>query len=162
MTLVPASARPFACAIVCAVIGLCGLAVPASAQRVDLSLSATSIAFPSADPDTTPSIAAPVMQVTYRIRQNASDADWQITVLASGDLSSGLATIPVSNITWSATPSPPFQSGTMSAITAQRVAGGFGNVNPSRTGYLSFFLANSWSYDVGTYSAVFTFTLTAP
>lgn len=162
MNFVPARARPFVRVIVCAAVGLCGLAAPASAQRVDLSLSSTSISFPSADPDTTPSIAAPVMQVTYRVRQNAYDADWQLTVLASGDLSSGIATIPVSNVTWTATPAPPFQSGTMSATLAQRVASGVGNANPSRTAYVSFFLANSWSYDVGTYSAIFTFTLTAP
>jgi hypothetical protein len=162
MNPVPASVRPFVRVIVCTAIGLCGLAAPASAQRVDLSLSTSTISFPSADPDTTPSLAAPGVQVTYRIRQNASDAGWQITLLASGDLSSGLATIPVSNVTWTATPAPPFQSGTMSAMVAQPLAGGLGNVNPASTAYVSFFLVNSWSYDAGTYTTVFTFTLTAP
>lgn len=162
MNLMPASVPLFARVIVCAAVGLCGLAAPASAQRVDLSLSTSTISFPSADPDTTPSVAAPAVQVTYRVRQNAENADWQITLLASGDLSSGLATIPVSNVTWTATPAPPFQSGTMSAVVAQPLASGFGNVNPAQNAQVSFFLANSWSYGAGTYSTVFTFTLTAP
>jgi hypothetical protein len=132
-----------------------------SAQTLTLSLSRTTIPFAAADPDTTPSVAAPVVTVTYRVRGNTFGS-WQVTILASGDLSSGLATIPASRVTWTATPSPPFQGGTMSTTTAQQLAGGSGNVDPSRTGQLTFFLQNSWDYDVGTYSTVFTFTLTAP
>jgi hypothetical protein len=156
-----ASARSFVCAGVCVVLAVLALADHASAQTLTLTLSRTTIPFASADPDTTPSIAAPVVGVTYRVRGNAGGA-WQITLLASGDLSSGLATIPVSNITWSATPAPPFLSGTMSATVAQGLASGSGNVNPAKTAQVTFFLANAWSYDVGTYSAIFTFTLTAP
>lgn len=161
MTLVPSSVRPFARVIVCAAVGLCGVAASASAQTLNLSLSRTTIPFASADPDTTPSIAAPVITVTYRVRGNAGGG-WQITLLASGDLSSGLATIPVSNVTWTATPAPPFLSGTMNNTVAQGLASGSGNINPARNAQVTFFLANSWSYSAGTYSAVFTFTLTAP
>lgn len=161
MTGVAKPARSLVVAGAWVVLGLLALADVASAQTLTLTLSRTTIPFASADPDTTPSIAAPVVGVTYRIRGNAGGA-WQITLLASGDLSSGLATIPVSNVTWAATPAPPFLSGTMSATLAQPVAGGFGNVNPARTAQVTFFLANSWSYDVGTYSATFVFTLTAP
>ncbi len=132
----------------------------ADAQTLSLSLSRTTIPFASADPDTTPSVAAPVVTVTYRVRNNFGD--WQLTLLAAGNLSSGSATIPVSAVTWTATPVPPFQSGTMSATVAQRLAGGSGNINPARTGQVTFQLANSWDYNVGTYSTVFTFTLTAP
>jgi hypothetical protein len=32
----------------------------------------------------------------------------------------------------------------------------------NRTGQLSFFLLNSWDYEVGTYSVGATYTLTAP
>lgn len=147
--------------LACLLAGLVCAAVPASAQTLTLSLSRTTLPFASADPDTTPSIAAPPVTVTYRVRNN-SYGDWQITLLASGDFSSGLATIPVSNVTWTATPAPPFQSGTMSAVVAQRLASGSGNINPARTAQLTFFLANSWSYDIGSYSTVFDFTLIAP
>jgi len=135
-------------------------AQPVHAQALSLSLSRTTIPFASADPDTTPSIAAPVVTVTYRVRFNGGN-NWQLTLLASGDLSSGSATIAVSNVTWTATPAP-FQAGTMNRAVAQRLAGGTGDINPARTGQVTFFLANSWSYDVGTYTASFIFTLTAP
>lgn len=145
------------------VFALCAVlsAVPAHAQILNLSLSRTTIPFASADPDTTPSIQAPVVSVTYRVRFNGGN-NWQLTLLASGNLDSGSASIPVSNVTWTATPAPPFQAGTMNATVAQRLAGGTGNINPARTGQVTFWLANSWSYDVGTYSAIFTFTLVAP
>lgn len=132
----------------------------ASAQTLSLSLSRTTIPFASADPDTTPSVIAPLVTVTYRVRNNFGN--WQLTLLAAGNLSSGSATIPVSAVTWTATPVPPFQSGTMSSTVAQRLAGGSGNINPAQTGQVTFQLANSWDYNVGTYSTVFTFTLTAP
>lgn len=136
-------------------------ATPVGAQTLNLTLSSASIAFASADPDTTPQVAAPVFTVSYRVRQNGG-GNWAITLLASGDLSSGLATIPISAITWTATPSPPFQGGTMSAAFAQTLASGVGNVNPEDDGFVVFRLANSWSYDTGTYTSTFTFTLSAP
>ena len=143
------------------VMALAGPAVaPASAQTLSLTLSRTTIPFASADPDSTPSIAAPTMTVTYRVRNNRGD--WRITLLASGDLSSGAASIPISNVSWVATPAPPFTAGFMNATVEQTLASGSGNVNPSQSAQVTFFLANSWDYDVGTYSALFTFTLVAP
>ncbi len=136
-------------------------AAPAGAQTLSLTLSSASIPFASADPDTTPLVAAPVFTVSYRVRGNA-DGNWAITVLASGDLSSGFSTIPISAITWTATPAPPFQGGTMSATLAQTLASGTGNVNPEDDGFVVFYLANSWSHDTGTYTSTFTFTLSAP
>lgn len=136
-------------------------AAPAPAQTLNLSLSSTSIPFASADPDTTPFIDAPVLIVDYRVRGNWG-SNWAMTVIASGDLSSGAATIPISAITWTATPAPPFSNGTMSATIAQTLASGSNNVNPADDGFVVFRLANSWSYDTGTYTATFTFTLTAP
>jgi hypothetical protein len=132
----------------------------ASAQSLTLTLSSSQLSFSSADPDTYPSISAPTLTVTYRVRNNWGS--WVITLLASGDLSSGSSTIDVSHITWVATPSGTFASGTMSATSAQRLASGTGNVNPARTGQVTFTLANSWSYDIGTYYTTFSFTLTAP
>lgn len=134
----------------------------AEAQTLRLTLSRTTIPFASADPDTTPLIDAPAVTVSYRVRGNAPSAAWQLTLLAEGNFTSGSATIPASAVTWTATPAPPFQAGTMNATVAQRLAGGTGNVDPTRTALVTFRLANSWSFDVGTYSTVFTFTLIAP
>jgi len=147
-----------AAAATCALV--LGASALASAQTLSLTLSRTTIPFASADPDTTPAITAPVLIVTYRVRGNPGN--WVITLRASGDLSGGSATIPVSQVSWVATPSPPFGSGVMSATVAQTLASGSGNVDPSRTGQVTFVLANSWDYSVGTYTALFTFTLTAP
>lgn len=131
------------------------------AQTLSLTLSRTTIPFASADPDTTPLINAPAVTVTYRVRGNTF-GNWQLTLLAAGNFTSGSATIPASAVTWTATPAPPFQAGTMNATVAQRLAGGSGNIDPARTGQVTFQLTNSWSYNVGTYSTTFTFTLTAP
>jgi len=133
----------------------------ASAQKLDLSIAPSIIVFATDDPDTMPIITSPAVQVTYRIQQNNFNP-WVLSVLAGGDLVSGSATVDISNISWVATPSPPFQSGVMSKTVAQRVASGTGNVaNPSQ-GQITFRLANSWNYAVGLYTQTVVFTLTAP
>ena len=76
------------------------------------------------------------MQVTYRVRQN--NRPWTLTVLAGGDLNSGSSTVDISNVTWVATPAPPFQNGTLSKTVAQTLASGTGNVNPAATGSVTF------------------------
>jgi hypothetical protein len=136
-------------------------AAPALAQRLDLSLSPVVITFPSSDPDTVPLVSAPPVQVTYRVRQN-NNAPWSLTVLAAGDLISGASSIPISNVTWVATPAPPFQNGTLSKTVAQRVAAGNDNVNPDAIGSITFRLANTWTYSTGTYTQTVLFTLSAP
>lgn len=136
---------------------------PALAQRLELavSLSPAVITFPSSDPDTVPLVSAPPLQITYRIRQNGN-SPWSLTVLASGDLVSGASGVDISNVTWVATPAPPFQNGTLSKTVAQRVASGNGNVNPDTIGSITFRLANSWTYNTGTYTQTILFTLSAP
>ena len=133
----------------------------AVAQRLDLSLSTAVITFPSSDPDTVPVIPAAPVQVMYRVRQN-NNAPWSLTVLAAGDLISGPSRVDISNVTWVATPAPPFQNGTLSKTVAQRVASGTGNVNPDTLGSITFRLANSWTYTTGTYTQTILFTLSAP
>ncbi len=140
---------------------LIAIAAPASAQRLDLSLSTQVITFPSSDPDTVPLVSATPLQVTYRVRQN-NGAPWSLTVLAGGDLVAGGSKIDISNVTWAATPAPPFQNGTLSKTVAQRVAGGTGNVNPDTIGSITFRLANSWTYSTGIYTQTVLFTLSAP
>lgn len=134
----------------------------AAAQKLDLSVSPTSVTFASADPDTTPSILAPPIVVSVRVRQNQGNAPWQLTVLANGNLISGSQTVDITNVTWTATPAPPYQNGTLSRTVAQRVAAGTGNVNPASDGSLTFRLANSWTYSAGTYTQTIVFTLSAP
>ena len=147
---------------VCAALGFLLLASPAArAQTLLLTISPSTITFANADPDTTPSITAPSITVTYRVRQNV-DGSWRITLLAGGDLTAGSATIPITNVTWTATPAPPFQSGTLSRTLAQTLASGTGNVQQPALGTVVFRLANSWSHNAGTYTASVVFTLTAP
>ncbi len=133
----------------------------ASAQRLDLSLSPRVITFPSSDPDAVPVVAAAPVQVTYRVRQN-NNAPWSLTVLAGGDLISGASRVDISNVSWVATPAPPFQNGTLSKTVAQRIASGSGSLNPAAKGSITFRVANSWTYSTGTYSQTVLFTLSAP
>jgi hypothetical protein len=151
--------RQFTLAI--AVAGSLAAATPAAAQKLDLSLSPSVITFPASDPDVVPVILAPPVQVTYRVRQN-NNAPWSLTVLAGGDLISGASKVDISNVTWVATPAPPFQGGTLSNTVAQRVASGTGNVNPDAIGSITFRWANSWTYSTGTYTQTVIFTLSAP
>lgn len=146
-----------------AVAGLFQATLPARAwaQRLDLSISPTTITFASADPDTVPVVSSAVVQVTYRVRQN-NTGPWILSVLANGHLIAGSSSVDISSVSWVATPAPPFQNGVMSRTVAQRVASGTGNVNPARQGQITFRLANSWNYAAGLYTQTIVFTLTAP
>ncbi len=132
-----------------------------AAQRVTLTLQPTSITFASADPDTTPSVAAQSILITYRVQQNQGGT-WRLTALASGDLIAGPVSIDISNVSWAAAPTPPFQAGTLSKTVSQTVASGSGNANPAQTGTLIFRLVNSWTYSAALYTQTITFTLSAP
>ena len=135
----------------------------ALAQKLDLSVSPATISFPTADPDVVPTISAAPITVQVRVRQLVPIVgQWQLSVLANGDLVSGSSTIPVTNVTWNATPAPPFQNGTLSRTTAQRMAGGTANENPAVNGSVTFRLANSWTYIAGTYTQTLVFTLSSP
>lgn len=131
------------------------------AARATLTLSSTTIDFPDADPDAVPSIGAtqnPVT-VTARVRTGAANTP-TLTVLAGGPLTSGGDTIPISNVTWTAGGAP-FIAGTMNAVTAQSAAT-LPNGSGGYTGTFSYFLANSWAYNIGSYTASATYTVTAP
>lgn len=160
-----------------AALALAGLLVPAQADaaqatqnltinatvaaRATLTLGSATINFPDADPDAVPSIGAienPV-PVTAKVRTGATSTP-TLTVLAGGDLTSGTDTIPISNVTWTAGAAP-FVGGTMSAATAQSAAT-FGTGSGSYSSTFSYFLANSWAYNTGSYTATVTYTLTAP
>jgi hypothetical protein len=148
---------------VCALILLpsAAAAQPGQQPRLELSISPTIITFPPGDPDVVPQILSPPITVTYRIRQ-AQNQSWLLTVLASGNLISGSSTVDITNVTWVATPAPPFQNGTLNHTVAQVLASGVGNVNPTANGAVTFRLKNSWTYDTGTYTQTLVFTLSLP
>ncbi|HET7698140.1 MAG TPA: hypothetical protein VFK57_20665 [Vicinamibacterales bacterium] len=131
-----------------------------SNPQLDLSISPASITFASADPDVSPTVAAAPVVVSVRVRQNGGA--WMLTVLAGGDLIAGPATVDITNVSWTATPAPPYQNGTLSKTVAQRLASGSGNVNPAANGSVTFRLANSWTYSAGNYTQTLVFTLSAP
>ena len=97
----------------------------------------------------------------YRVRNNGGNP-WRLTVLAQGDLIDGAATVDISHVSWTATPAPPFQNGTLSKTVEQVLASGTGDVNPAQDGSVVFQLANSWTYSSGSYSQSVVFTLVAP
>lgn len=131
-----------------------------NSAQLDLLVSPLSISFPSANPDVTPVVAAAPIVVTVRVRQNTGP--WTLTVLANGDLLSGGSTVDIANVTWTATPAPPFRGGTLSKTVAQTIASGTGTVNPAQNGSVTFRLANSWTYSAGNYTQTLVFTLSAP
>lgn len=142
--------------------------VPAAAQRgggnsspqLNLTVSPLSISFASANPDVNPLVAAAPIVVLVRVRQNTGP--WTLTIVANGDLLSGGSAVDISNVTWIATPAPPFRGGTLSKTVAQTMASGTGNVNPPQNGSVTFRLANSWTYSAGNYTQTVVFTLSAP
>jgi hypothetical protein len=139
------------------------LLLPASsawAQRVTLTISQPTVAFVAGDPDTMLSVSAAPIVVTVRVQQNLGP--WSLSIQANGDLLSGTSSIDAANVTWTGSPSPPFQSGTLSKVASQTMASGTGNVNPAISGSVIFRLANSWTYSAGFYSQTVVFTLSAP
>ncbi|MBT0653278.1 hypothetical protein [Geomobilimonas luticola] len=130
------------------------------AARASLVLASATINFPDSDPTTVPSIGATenAVNVTARVRTgSASTATLQ--VLAGGDLTSGSNAITIDNVTWTATGAG-FTGGTMNKTTPQ--AAGSWTGPGVYAGTFSYFLANSWNYATGNYSATITYTLTAP
>jgi hypothetical protein len=130
------------------------------AALAKLSLSTSSITFPDADPDTTPSIAPSQGAITIIAKGRTSlGTTVTLTVLASDDFRAGTATILVNNLTWTATGAG-FVAGTMSKTAAQTV--GSWTDSGNRSGTQSYLLQNSWNYATGTYSLTLAYTLTAP
>jgi len=124
-----------------------------------LTLSSAALTFPDADPDTVPSIQAAQGPITLTAKARTSpNGAVTLTVLANGQLRSGVNTIPASNITWVASGSG-FSNGTLSAATSQIVATWTGS--GVRSGTQTFFFKNLWSYATGTYTVTMTYTLSA-
>jgi hypothetical protein len=130
----------------------------APAARAKLTLGAASITFPDADPDLGPVAATAPVTVTAAVRTATAGAP-TLTVLTP-DLVSGTDTIPITNVSWTASGDPGFKPGTMNKTTA--ATAGTWTGSGSRSGTFTYSMVNSWSYATGTYAAVAVYTLTAP
>lgn len=128
-------------------------------SQAKLTTSSATLTFPNGNPDVVPRIPASEgpLSVTVKSRSRPGSAI-VLTVQASDDLRSGLATIVVSALTWTASGTG-FLGGTMSR-TAQTV--GSWTTTGNATGLLTFGLLNAWTYSSGTYTTTITYTLTAP
>jgi hypothetical protein len=130
------------------------------AARAKLTLAPTTINFPDADPDVTPSIPANENSVIVLASVRTSSAGVStLTCLANGDLNSGANNIAISNVSWTSSGAG-YVNGTMSKAAAQSVGSWTGS--GLNVGNLDFSLANSWAYNVGSYTQTVTYTLTAP
>jgi hypothetical protein len=130
------------------------------AAAAKLSLSSTTLAFPDADPDTTPDIPAsggPIV-ISAKVRTTIGSTV-TLAVQAANDLKSGLDTILATQLRWTATGTG-FVAGTMSKTAPQAV--GSWTSSGSWTGSQAYTLLNSWTYATGTYSTTLTYTLSAP
>lgn len=128
------------------------------AAKAKLTLGAASITFADADPDVTNPMTSGAVSIDVRSRTSAAGTV-TLTVLASGDLASGVDNIPIGNLTWTATGAG-FQAGTGDKTTAQTVGSWTGSGSPSGTQTLA--LVNSWTYATGSYTVTLNYTLTAP
>ena len=130
-----------------------------------LTLSATSISFPDADPDTVKSIPANENGaiVTAKVKTGSATTA-SLKILAADDLKSGTDTIPITNVTSTATNTSGsfFSAGPVAwSKTAPGATVGTGK-SGSYAGTFSWFLANNWNYATGSYTASATYTLLAP
>lgn len=145
-------------------ISLCLLLIAASPsfyqferKETSLKLSPHTLSFHAADPDVEPLIPSE-SSIQIEIKVDSS-REWRLTFLANGDLKGPKgSSIPVENITWQTTPSPPFLEGQLSKRSPQLAAQGRGETQVN--GEIFFYLKNSWDYQAGEYSQTISLTLT--
>ena len=163
--------------------------VAQAAASYTFTVTAT-LNFPSANPNTTPSISGTAPVVAQIVIVDPNRENFRIMVQANGaNLTSGTDTIAVGNITWTATaafttacpvpPPPPCNVQNAASITATagtqtlttsavNSATGFDGRQTSATDTYTgtvthnFFLANSWLYTTGSYTQSLLFTFASP
>ena len=119
------------------------------------------INFSDADPDNVTSIPANENALSVAAKARVAPLSVvTLTCLASADLVSGGNTIGINNVTWTVGSGSGFQAGTMSKGAAQTAGSWSGPAE--HNGSFNYFLANSWGYAPGSYSATVTYTLTSP
>ena len=129
------------------------------AGAISLRLTPSTLTFPDASPDVTPLIGPATVMVTVKA-EGSPGYPWVLTLVSNSDLRSGASVIPITAISFSSSPSPPFNSGTMSRVTPILLGTGIAHINTDLR--MDFLLQNSWSYNIGVYSATATFTLSGP
>jgi hypothetical protein len=130
-----------------------------------LTLATTTVTFPDADPDSVSNIPANEngAVVTAKVKTGSATAA-TLKVLAADDLKSSSDTIAITNVTSTATNTLGsfFTAGPVTwSKTSPGATVGQGN-SGSYAGTFSWFLANSWDYPTGAYTASATYTLMAP
>ena len=164
-------------------IAVLAAAAPAAAlNSITLTVTAA-LAFPSANPNTTPVIpgAAAVTATIFIVNPNRESITLAVQANGSNLVSGGGNTIPVGNVTWDAVSAtwvhsiPPRNAATWGADTGPKVlttspvtviTGNDGRANTTTdtvTGTVThnFTFQNSWLYSTGSYSQTLTWTLTA-
>jgi hypothetical protein len=136
-------------------------AAPESAWggNISITLSPGGITLPDASPDVAPVIGPVPLAVTVKA-VGRSGVPWSLTLIANSDLRSGPDVIPISVISWTSSPNPPFMDGILSAVAPRLIATGVTHDFYDFT--MNFYMNNSWSYDAGNYTSSATFTLAAP
>jgi hypothetical protein len=133
------------------------LAAGGSPQQwtITINIYPTAITFPPADPDLEPVVAANTA-VRVQIETWPPNRRWQIFIRAEGNLVSASGqVIPINNISWTATPQPPFRDGVLAAGQNLVLAtDGRGR----EEGEIVFSFKNSWDYVAGEYTQVITIT----
>lgn len=136
------------------------LAAPSTALAGNISLTlAGSINFLDASPDFVPVLGPETIDLEVKA-VGRTGIPWSLTLVANSDFQSGAATIPISVVSWTAAPNPPYADGTLSTTMPALIASGLTHEFATIT--FGFVMQNSWSYNVGNYSATATFTLSAP
>jgi hypothetical protein len=125
--------------------------------RGRITLAGT-INFPDTDPFTSGTIAAAPLTVTTQARVGTTTAV-NLTVQAGGDFVAATGTIPIGNLSWTATGAG-YAAGTMSS--AAQVPVGTWTGPGSRAGTQTYSLVNNWNYAPGDYAVTLTYTLATP
>ena len=129
--------------------------------QAGLTVSSASLSFPDADPDAlgqVPAAGGPLL-ITAKARATAGQAI-VLTLVASGDLRSGVDVLAASNITWTATGAGFVASGTVSATVPAQLASWTGS--GLRSGAQQLFFRNLWTHPTGIYTTSIIYTLSAP
>ena len=129
-------------------------------SAANLTLATDTVTFQPHNPAAMASIAADENGSTVTASATTDSASTvTLTVEANTDLTSGDYTIAADNVTFTSTGTG-YVDGTLSS--ADPVAVGSWTGPGVHVGTMSFFLANSFDYNIGTYTATLTYTLVAP
>jgi hypothetical protein len=136
------------------------MSLPGAARAGNITITLSgAVAFVDDDPDLVPVLGPQTIQLDVKA-VGRRGIPWTLTLEALSNLQSGPDVIPISVISWTAAPNPPYRDGTLSVSVPALVASGLTHEQNLVT--LSFWMQNSWAYDAGNYSATALFTLAAP